>query len=91
VYLFFDNTDVKLRAPVDARRMAERLGVATPGTSSDVVRELRGKAPVRRARAAPGRNASQRGSPARDLTVAPKRSARRPSARSTARNEPRTK
>lgn len=27
VYAFFDNTDVKLRAPVDARRMADELGI----------------------------------------------------------------
>ena len=27
VYVFFDNTDVKLRAPVDARRMAEELRI----------------------------------------------------------------
>ena len=32
VYMFFDNTDVKLRAPADARRMAEELGVG-PGES----------------------------------------------------------
>jgi uncharacterized protein YecE (DUF72 family) len=28
VYCFFDNTDIKLRAPVDARRLMARLGVA---------------------------------------------------------------
>lgn len=33
VYVFFDNTDVKLRAPIDARRMADRLGVG-PGVST---------------------------------------------------------
>ena len=27
IYVFFDNTDIKLRAPVDARRMAKTLGV----------------------------------------------------------------
>jgi uncharacterized protein YecE (DUF72 family) len=32
VYVYFDNTDVKLRAPVDARRMAKELGVG-PGES----------------------------------------------------------
>jgi uncharacterized protein YecE (DUF72 family) len=40
VYVFFDNTDVKLRAPVDARRMAQRLGVAPPGTPRQVMRAL---------------------------------------------------
>lgn len=40
VYVFFDNTDVKLRAPVDARRMAERLGVAPIAGSRAILKEL---------------------------------------------------
>jgi len=37
VYIFFDNTDVKLRAPVDSRRMAERLGVGPQETPRQVL------------------------------------------------------
>ncbi len=40
VYVFFDNTDVKLRAPVDARRMAETLGVGPQATPRQVLTEL---------------------------------------------------
>jgi uncharacterized protein YecE (DUF72 family) len=40
VYIFFDNTDVKLRAPVDARRMARELGIGPETTASQVLREL---------------------------------------------------
>jgi uncharacterized protein YecE (DUF72 family) len=40
VYVFFDNTDVKLRAPVDARRMAHELGIGPNTTASQVMREL---------------------------------------------------
>jgi len=40
VYVFFDNTDVKLRAPVDARRMAEELGNAPGGTVRQVLDSL---------------------------------------------------
>jgi len=36
VYVYFDNTDVKLRAPIDAARLAERLGVGPGGTAADV-------------------------------------------------------
>ena len=50
VFVFFDNTDVKQRAPVDARRMAEDLGIAPEGTPSSVAgalsvksRSLKGK------------------------------------------------
>ncbi|MGO4134796.1 DUF72 domain-containing protein [Rhizobium brockwellii] len=32
VYLYFDNTDVKLRAPVDADHLAERLAELMPGS-----------------------------------------------------------
>ena len=31
VYCFFDNTDVKLRAPFDAQTLARKLGVGVPG------------------------------------------------------------
>jgi uncharacterized protein YecE (DUF72 family) len=40
VYVFFDNTDVKLRAPVDARRMAKELSIGPSETESQVMREL---------------------------------------------------
>jgi uncharacterized protein YecE (DUF72 family) len=31
VYCFFDNTDVKLRAPQDAQTLMRMLGVKSPG------------------------------------------------------------
>lgn len=40
VYVFFDNTDVKLRAPVDARRMMKVLGIGSDRTASGVLAEL---------------------------------------------------
>jgi uncharacterized protein YecE (DUF72 family) len=40
VYVFFDNTDVKLRAPVDARRMAKELGVGPDATVLEVLDDL---------------------------------------------------
>jgi uncharacterized protein YecE (DUF72 family) len=40
VYVFFDNTDVKLRAPVDARRMAETLRIGPTASVKDVLGEL---------------------------------------------------
>jgi uncharacterized protein YecE (DUF72 family) len=40
VYCYFDNTDVKLRAPVDARALARKLGLAPEHTRARVVREL---------------------------------------------------
>jgi uncharacterized protein YecE (DUF72 family) len=40
VFVFFDNTDVKLRAPVDARRMAKELGIGPDTTASQVMKEL---------------------------------------------------
>jgi uncharacterized protein YecE (DUF72 family) len=40
VFVFFDNTDVKLRAPVDARRMTEELGVGPEETVRQVLDEL---------------------------------------------------
>ncbi|HYC78284.1 MAG TPA: DUF72 domain-containing protein [Planctomycetota bacterium] len=71
VYVFFDNTDVKLRAPVDARRLAAALGVGPGGTARDVLRDLgidprrAGPAPTReeRARATRRRIAARRPSP----------------------------
>lgn len=44
VYVFFDNTDVKLRAPVDARRMAKALGIGPGEAPARVLRELGVKA-----------------------------------------------
>ena len=40
IYAFFDNTDVKLRAPVDARRMAKTLGIGPTTSVPQVLREL---------------------------------------------------
>lgn len=40
VFVFFDNTDVKLRAPADARRMAETLGIGPGGTPRSVMVDL---------------------------------------------------
>jgi uncharacterized protein YecE (DUF72 family) len=40
VYVFFDNTDVKLRAPVDARRMAKHLAIGPDPTPRDVLKNL---------------------------------------------------
>ncbi len=40
IYLFFDNTDVKLRAPVDAREMAKTLGVGPTESVSAVLKDL---------------------------------------------------
>jgi uncharacterized protein YecE (DUF72 family) len=40
VYVFFDKTDVKLRAPVDARRLAETFGIGPCATASCVLAEL---------------------------------------------------
>jgi len=40
VYCYFDNTDVKLRAPVDARALTRKLGLDRSHTRARVVREL---------------------------------------------------
>ncbi len=40
VYCYFDNTDVKLRAPVDARALMRKLGLAGNERRGRVVREL---------------------------------------------------
>lgn len=40
VYCYFDNTDVKLRAPVDARALIRKLGLERKYTRSRVVRDL---------------------------------------------------
>ena len=40
VYVFFDNTDVKRRAPVDARRMAEQLEIGPTNSMKEVLDEL---------------------------------------------------
>jgi uncharacterized protein YecE (DUF72 family) len=53
VFIFFDNTDVKLRAPVDARGMAETLGVGPTESAKEVLAELgvKSKAPTRKSKA----------------------------------------
>jgi uncharacterized protein YecE (DUF72 family) len=40
VFIFFDNTDVKLRAPVDARNMAAELGIGPLTSQAQVLAEL---------------------------------------------------
>ena len=40
VYCYFDNTDVKLRAPVDAQTLMRKLGIERTTTRSRVVKEL---------------------------------------------------
>lgn len=40
VFVFFDNTDVKQRAPVDAWKMAKELGIADGKTPKQVLKEL---------------------------------------------------
>lgn len=40
VYVFFDNTDVKQRAPIDARAMAEQLGAGPAATPEAIFDEL---------------------------------------------------
>ncbi len=45
VFVFFDNTDVKLRAPVDARRMEEELGIGPKESQAEVLQALGVKAP----------------------------------------------
>lgn len=40
VYCYFDNTDVKLRAPVDAQTLMRKLGLERKYTRTRVVREL---------------------------------------------------
>jgi uncharacterized protein YecE (DUF72 family) len=51
VYVFFDNTDVKLRAPVDARRMAKTLGVGPTRTPAQVLKDLGVKPKPRKTKA----------------------------------------
>lgn len=40
VFVFFDNTEVKLRASVDAHRMAKELGVGVEATVKQTLKEL---------------------------------------------------
>lgn len=40
VFIYFDNTDIKLRAPIDARTLARRLTVHVPGTPRAVLAAL---------------------------------------------------
>lgn len=53
VFVYFDNTDVKLRAPVDARKMAAMLGVGPSETPAAVLKGLGVKNPGRAKAAAP--------------------------------------
>jgi uncharacterized protein YecE (DUF72 family) len=55
VYAFFDNTDVKLRAPVDARRMAKTLAIGPTRTPAQVLRDLGVKLKGRKIRARKGK------------------------------------
>jgi uncharacterized protein YecE (DUF72 family) len=50
IYCYFDNTDVKLRAPVDARNLMARLGVEPPNSDSPVPASV-AERPSRSARA----------------------------------------
>lgn len=43
VFIAFDNTEIKRRSPVNARQMSEELGVAPPGSVSEVLAELGAK------------------------------------------------
>lgn len=51
VFVFFDNTDVKVRAPVDARRMAETLGIGPSESVKQVLDGLGVKPKAKRTRA----------------------------------------
>jgi uncharacterized protein YecE (DUF72 family) len=57
VYVYFDNTDVKLRAPVDAARMAKRLGIGPADSRTRVT--------AGREEASPWRSAPRAAAPAR--------------------------
>jgi uncharacterized protein YecE (DUF72 family) len=50
VYCFFDNTDVKLRAPFDARRLMKKLGVGYRPQPAPLAKPV--KAPRKRAASA---------------------------------------
>jgi uncharacterized protein YecE (DUF72 family) len=65
VYCFFDNTDVKLRAPFDAQTLMQKLGI--PLRAAPVRNTPPGKAPARTAaaRVAPVRAARRRKHPPR--------------------------
>lgn len=58
VFVFFDNTDVKLRAPVDARRMAEELGFGPAAPVEQILRELQTRDGARRRRSSSARQVS---------------------------------
>jgi uncharacterized protein YecE (DUF72 family) len=46
VYCYFDNTDVKLRAPADAQTLMRKLGVTwAPGRASEAYRRTSGAHP----------------------------------------------
>lgn len=90
IYIYFDNTDVKLRAPIDARRMAERLSVGPSASAAAVLADLgaepAGKSPSSRTRK-PGRAAAPRAKPA----APPVATSRWPARRSKATTSPRPK
>lgn len=95
VYVFFDNTDVKLRAPVDARRMAERLGVGPAASPAQIMKDLgvRRKKPSANTdteRPKPGRTAQARSTRGRGAaaTVAPAAASRWPSQRRPGASKP---
>lgn len=48
VYCYFDNTDVKLRAPVDAQSLMRKLEIAWPGDSASGARRSSRPFPVRK-------------------------------------------
>jgi uncharacterized protein YecE (DUF72 family) len=49
VYCYFDNTDVKLRAPIDAQTLMRKLGIAWPGEADAAVRPAAGMLPSQKA------------------------------------------
>ena len=40
IYCFFDNTDVKLRAPIDAQTLMRKLGLERRATRTRVMKDL---------------------------------------------------
>jgi hypothetical protein len=77
IYCFFDNTDVKLRAPFDAQTLMGKLGIAPRGESS---REV--AAPVKRLRRRTAEPSTNEGAP-RKVSSKKKRGANGRSNRST--------
>jgi uncharacterized protein YecE (DUF72 family) len=91
VYVFFDNTDVKLRAPVDARRMAERLGIGPGESPGQILKSLgvRQRTATAKDRSPAGRAAKPRGKrSAAPAATSPAAGARWPSRRPRAARPP---